>query len=106
LDDAGIWCLFASALDKDIRKTWVDANQFDTEDDDGWADRFYVPAIRSIGDITTASAMIAPRPLWIADTGERFVVDGARRMYRAAGADTLTVIKEAVGVSQITSAMK
>ena len=106
LDDAGIWCLFASALDKDIRKTWVDANQFDTEDDDGWADRFYVPAIRSIGDITTASAMIAPRPLWIANTGERFVVDGARRMYRAAGADTLTVIKEAVGVSQITSAMK
>lgn len=106
LKDAGIWCLFASALDDRIGKTWVDANQFDTEDDGAWVQKYYVPCIRCIGDITTAAALIAPRTLHIANTGGRFNTDGMRRMYAAAGASTLSVEDRACVLSHILAVLQ
>lgn len=70
LEDGGFWCLFAAALDTGIASTVIDWDRFDAEDDAQWAERFYVPSIRALGDVTTAAALIAPRRLTV------FNIDG------------------------------
>lgn len=71
LSDAGVWTLFAGALDPSVKAVWADLNGFDREDDTAWVDRFYVPSIRAIGDIVTAAALVAPRPLRLANVPDR-----------------------------------
>lgn len=71
LTDAGIWALFAGALDPLVNAVWVDFNGFDREDDAAWAQRYYVPGIRAIGDVVTAAALIAPRTLRLANVPDR-----------------------------------
>lgn len=94
LGQGGMWCLFASAIDPGIRKTVVDANGFDVANDQAWVDTYYIPCIRSVGDVTTAAACIAPRPLHVANTGKLFDVSGMKRIYKAVGADALQVSTE------------
>jgi len=106
LGDAGMWCLFAAALDSDIRRTWIEANQFDTADDAAWVEKCYVPSLRAIGDITTAAAMVAPRPLWVSNTGNRFDAEGVIAMYRAADADTLALSQGPAEASEIAAVFK
>ena len=65
LGDGGLWSLFASAIDGQVPNTLVDMNQIDVCDDSVWTDRFYIPGIRAIGDVQTATMMIAPRGLQI-----------------------------------------
>lgn len=65
LGDAGIWSLFAGALDDGVRKTIVDANGFAVNDDAAWAAGAYLPCIRGIGDATTAAALYGSRELSI-----------------------------------------
>ena len=60
--DAGIWCLLAAALDETVAATTAEVAQ-DMSDDGVWVGRFYVPCIRGIGDLATAAALVAPRPL-------------------------------------------
>ena len=106
LEDAGLWCMFASALDDQIGKTWVDTNQFDAEDDAAWVDKYYAPGIRSVGDVTTAAALIAPRPLFVDNTGTQFSTKGIAEMYKAADAKTLKVSAKAAQPSQIAKALR
>lgn len=77
IGDGGVWCLFASAMDGDVARTVVDLNGFDPEDDEAWVERFYIPCIRSIGDVRTAAALIAPRALSV------FRAEGALRLVGA-----------------------
>lgn len=65
LGDGGVWCLFAGAMDRDVERTVVDLSAFDSENDDAWVDRFYIPCIRGIGDVRTAAALIVPRTLCV-----------------------------------------
>lgn len=85
LDEGGLWALFASALDGRVTRTVVDANRFDNESDDAWVEAYYVPCLRSVGDVATAAAMIAPRALFIANTGEAFKTDAIARMCAIGG---------------------
>ncbi len=70
LDDAGIWALFASAVDGGFSTTYADFNGFDSNSDDAWVEKHYTPCIRSIGDVKTAAALVAPSPLYVAGASE------------------------------------
>lgn len=72
LDEAGLWCLFAAAVDPQIGRVAADLNRFPLDDDNAWVERQYIPCIRSVGDIRTALALAAPRPCLVmngADSG-------------------------------------
>jgi hypothetical protein len=75
--------------------TVIDANQFDSENDEAWVETYYVPCIRGIGDIVTAAALIAPCPLTIVNTGNAFKTAAIEQAYKAVGADTLTLQRDA-----------
>jgi hypothetical protein len=60
LEQAGLWCLFAAAVDASTGTVVADLNQFPIDDDDAWVDQYYVPCLRAIGDLRTAVAMIRP----------------------------------------------
>jgi dienelactone hydrolase len=98
LEGAGIWCLFAAALDTQVRRTLVDANQFPSQDDAAWAEKYYVPAIRSIGDVATAGFLIAPRALWTTNTGAAFDTTGIRKAYETAQSDAFRTSSKAASV--------
>lgn len=82
---AGLWCLFALALAPDIGRAIIDANRFRAGSDAQWAEHLYIPAIRAIGDLRTAGALIAPAPLYVHNAGADFPADEIRACYRAAG---------------------
>ncbi|MDZ4858525.1 MAG: acetylxylan esterase [Candidatus Hydrogenedentes bacterium] len=67
IGDAGIWALFAAAVDGGVAHVLIDANNFDPDDDASWAAGPYIPSIRSLGDVTTASVLVAPNALAIFD---------------------------------------
>lgn len=69
LGEAGLWALFGSAVDGGIKKTYADLSGFNPDDDSAWVERYYLPCIRSIGDVRTAAALIAPEALYVATTG-------------------------------------
>jgi dienelactone hydrolase len=80
---AGPWCLLARALDRGVGRTVVDFNRFDVDDDERWAADLFIPGIRSVGDVRTALALIAPAALLVHNTGANFPRDWARGAYRA-----------------------
>jgi len=63
LGNAGVLALFAAAADPAIAKVIADAGDFDPRSDAQWLEKYYMPCIRSVGDLNTAAAMIAPRPV-------------------------------------------
>jgi hypothetical protein len=91
LGQGGMWSLMAGALEPSIAKVFVDANQFKNNDDKAWVDTYYVPCLRSIGDVATAAALTAPRPLCVFNTDDAFDVSRVRRAYDAVKATTLNV---------------
>ncbi|MDQ1256093.1 MAG: hypothetical protein QG656_689 [Candidatus Hydrogenedentes bacterium] len=95
LGQAGMWCLLASAVDGRVMHTVIDANQFDSENDEAWTETYYIPCIRAIGDIATAAALIAPCPLTVVNTGDAFKTAAIEQAYKAVGADTLTIQHDA-----------
>ena len=70
LGNAGMDALFAAALDQRVERVWVDFAGFDSDDDAAWSEKFYVPGIRSIGDVATAAALVAPRDMFVANAPE------------------------------------
>ncbi len=66
LGGGGLWSLLAAAVDPGIGGVAADLDAFPLDDDTAWAKDNYIPCIRSVGDVRTAAAMIAPRPaaLW------------------------------------------
>ena len=83
LGDGGMWSLFAAAVSHDIAWVTADMNEFDPNDDAAWVERFYIPSIRSLGDIATAAALIAPRPLSIVNVSKASRLDDAERAYNS-----------------------
>jgi len=96
LGDAGVWSLFASALDGDVPKTIVDANGFDPNDDAAWMDRHYLACVQSSGGVNTAAAMIAPNSLSVFNTQGVFHLEDA---------DTVTVVKDDWSADQIAAGL-
>jgi dienelactone hydrolase len=103
LADGGMWCLFASALCNVPGTTVVDANQFANDDDAAWVERHYVPCLRSIGDVATAAALIAPRGLCVVNTGDAFDASGMKRVYDAVSGKALRVEKGVVAAEDLAA---
>lgn len=69
LNGAGVWAMFACAVDGAVETAVADLSGFDPNSDEAWAAQYYVPCIRSIGDVKTAAALIAPAPLYVETDG-------------------------------------
>ncbi len=104
LEDGGLWSLLAAAIDENLGPMVADAAGFDPEDDEAWVNRFYIPCIRAIGDIDTAAALIAPRPLVLFNAPETFT-DGFRAAYGDVGADGLAAHADGLEVEAILAAL-
>ena len=77
LGHGGVWALFASAIDGNVSRTIADLSSFDYEEDAAWVEDFYIPCIRSIGDVRTAAVLIAPNRLTV------YTRDGAPALFGA-----------------------
>jgi len=85
LGDAGIWCLLATGLKRNVARTAVDLAGFDAEDNDAWQKHAFVPGIQRLGGLRTAAALMAPEPLYIFNAHERFDANWVAQVYSAAG---------------------
>lgn len=101
IGNSGIDCLFARAFSGVAGSTVIDANGFDSSDE-AFAEHYFVPSIRRVGDIRTAAAMVAPGRLVIGNTAKGFPVDWIKRAYAACGAtDSIEVTATAVTEKQM-----
>ncbi|GMU91503.1 MAG: hypothetical protein AMXMBFR4_05610 [Candidatus Hydrogenedentota bacterium] len=104
LGDAGVWCLFAAAIDTGIRNVCVDANGFAADEDSAWVEGPYVPCIRAIGGVTTAAALIAPRRLTVLNAhGDRGWNDAMAIYGRLTG--TNAIAEQQPSVESVVSAL-
>jgi hypothetical protein len=102
--EAGIWSLFAAAIDPAIGPVVVDAKGFNPDDDEAWVKLFYIPCIRSVGDMATAAALIAPRPLLIMNATPEFAAR-INSGYKAGGT-TATIVEGDAATEQIIEHFK
>jgi hypothetical protein len=95
LGGGGLWSLLAAAVDPGIGGVVADLDAFPLDDDTAWAKDNYIPCIRSVGDVRTAAAMIAPRPaaLWNVNGADGIGKYGATV---AAGAADAAALAEAL----------
>jgi dienelactone hydrolase len=99
---AGLWALMAAAIVEVDGKVVADANQFDANDDNEFVKRLFVPCLRRIGDLRTALALIAPRPLLVHNAHSNFPRIWAESAYAAANAtQRLLLSKEPMTAKQI-----
>jgi dienelactone hydrolase len=88
LGGAGVWALFAAAVEPAIAGVVADTAGFDPSSDAQWVEKHYLPCIRSVGDLNTVAAMIAPRPVELIHCADPGLWSGFQRAYaNAAGTD-------------------
>ena len=103
LGEAGLWCLLAAGF-ADVGRTVIDANQFDSDNDEAYLQNLPIPSIRRVGDFRTAGTLVAPRHLLIHNTSNTFQTDWIADVYRAVNAaDRLRVESEAVSEADIAA---
>ena len=103
LGEAGLWCLLAAGF-ANVNRTVIDANQFDTDNDESYLQTLPIPSIRRVGDFRTAATLVAPRHLLIHNTGNTFQTDWIADVYHAVdAADRLRVETEAVSEAAIAA---
>jgi hypothetical protein len=61
IDDAGVWVQFAAAIDSTVTSSTAGESKFDPSDDTQWTNGFYIPSIRTIGDLRLARALTIGR---------------------------------------------
>ena len=91
---AGLWVLLAAAVTENDGKVVVDAAQFDASNDDEFVKRLFIPCLRRVGDLRTALALVAPRPLFIHNAHPNFPRNWAESAYKAANALNRIVLTE------------
>jgi hypothetical protein len=101
IGDAGMWCLMAAAIDPGIDRIAIDANAFTNTDDAAWSERFYVPSLRSTGDLATIAAFVAPRPLFVHNTGTAFDSQPIVQAYKLTKPNQLKVSDQAASSEQL-----
>lgn len=84
--EAGLWCLLARPLAPIRGVTVADLNGADTDDDAKWAESFFIPLVRRVGDVRAAVALTAPAPLCLHNLHKSFSPRWAQDIYKAARA--------------------
>jgi len=87
LGKAGLWCLLARGLMPDVARAVIDVAQFDNTNDAAFVKDLYAPSLRRAGDVRTAAALAAPRPLFLHNTASAFQTRWIADVYRAVKAE-------------------
>jgi len=82
LEEAGLWCLLASAFIENISQTVIDAMGFDNTSDSDWVERFNIPGILRVGGIDTAIACSVPRKIMIHNTKGKLELSKVKSLYQ------------------------
>lgn len=90
---AGVIAVLAAAIDGGVEEVTADLNRFDAGSDDAWTRDYYIPSIRSVGDVATAGILLAPIPLHLRNAHDSFPMAAIQDAYRAAGADDRLAIE-------------
>lgn len=83
---AGPWCLLACGLCPQITRAVLDVDRFDTDSDEAYEEKLFIPVLRRLGGLAAAAALATPAELYLHNTGTTFQVDGIEAAYRAADA--------------------
>ena len=86
LGHAGLWTLMARTQAPFVEKTAVDMARLAAGRDDAFMAHLLIPAVRSIGDLATAAALIAPAALCLHNLGRGFPPEPIEQAYTATGA--------------------
>ena len=62
----------------------VDLEKFNAEDDEDFIAQLPIPSIRRVGDFRTAGALLAPKPIYLLNTGRHFPVQWIADLYQLA----------------------
>ncbi len=81
---AGLWALLARTQAPFVSHTVADLMR--VADEQSFLDNAQIPAIRNLGDLTTAAALIAPGALCLHNAGKALETEAVAQAYRAAGA--------------------
>ncbi|MFP4056230.1 MAG: alpha/beta hydrolase family protein [Candidatus Brocadiia bacterium] len=93
LGEAGAWCLLAAPFAPAGTRVVADLAGLTGDEDPRWADDLFTPCILKAGDLRTAAALAAPRPLFLHNLGEGLDTRPFRAAYRAAGASSVLRIE-------------
>ncbi len=102
LHGAGLPSLLAATLSPDFSSVAADAQGLDNRSDEQWVEKAFIPLLRRAGDLTTAAALTAPRPLLVFNAGTGFDSSGMKSMYKAAGAGNLLRLSSGMDSTEIS----
>ncbi len=83
---AGPWCLLACGLSPHVDRAVIDADRFETDSDEAYENRLFIPVLRRLGGLSAAAALATPAELYLHHTGHAFETDEIEAAYRAADA--------------------
>ena len=83
---AGPWCLLACGLSPHVGRAVIDTDRFDTDSDEAYESRLFMPVLRRLGGLSAAAALATPAELYLHHTGHAFETDEIEAAYRAADA--------------------
>ena len=83
---AGPWCLLACGLSPHIDRAVIDVDRFETDSDEAYESRLFIPVLRRLGGLSAAAALATPAELYLHHTGHAFEIDEIEAAYRAADA--------------------
>ena len=83
---AGPWCLLACGLCPQITRAVIDAGLFETDSDEEYEEKLFIPVLRRLGGLAAAAALATPAELYLHNTGTAFQTDEIEAAYRAADA--------------------
>ena len=86
IGEAGPWCLLACGLSPHVDRAVIDADRFDTDSDEAYESRLFIPVLRRLGGLSAAAALATPAELYLHHTGTTFQTDEIEAAYRAADA--------------------
>ena len=93
INGGGVFAMLAAGF-SEVDRVVIDAEQFNTETDDFFAEQLPIPSIRRVGDFRTAGALIAPRPMLIFNAGSQFPTTWISNIYQAVEKPDLLSISE------------
>ncbi len=86
IGEAGPWCLLACGLSPHVDRAVIDADRFETDSDEAYESRLFIPVLRRLGGLAAAAALATPAELYLHHTGHAFETDEIEAAYRAADA--------------------
>ncbi len=105
--EAGMWSLLAAPFMDSLDTAIIDANGFDSDDDEVYLNKLLVPGLRRAGDVRAAQALLAPTPLMIYNTQRVFETKWAEQAYKTAGmTDLLEVMEGPASMERISVWLK